>query len=133
MYSRNLKLLCLMFFIKAWKDVSPYARDFIDKLLVVDASVRLTASQAMKHQWIVNTVPTAGSRNLRRTPSSNKNLTERHSTRSSDKSTRSSRSNRSAHSLRSEHRRVDPHEIDALHRDPEFQAELSSLSGTSRG
>ena len=114
---------------QAWKDVSTQARDFIDKLLVVDASVRLTAAQALKHPWMTTTT-TSNSRLMRRTCS--KNLMERQSTRSSDKSTRSSRSNRSAHSLRSEHRRVGPEEIDALHRDPEFQAELSSLSGTSQ-
>jgi len=114
---------------QAWKDVSVQARDYIDKLLVVDAGIRLTALQALKHPWMTTT--TSNSRLLRRTVS--KNLMERQSTRSSDKSTRSSRSNRSAHSLRSEHRRVGPEEIDALHRDPEFQAELSSLSGMSHG
>lgn len=121
----NCILLCVS---QAWKDVSAQARDFIDKLLVVDASVRLTAVQALKHPWMTTTT-TSNSKLLRRTIS--KNLMERQSTRSSDKSTRSSRSNRSAHSLRSEHRRVGPEEIDALHRDPEFQAELSSLSGAS--
>jgi len=114
---------------QAWKDVSPQARDFIDKLLVVDAGIRLTAVQALKHPWMTTTA-TSNSKLLRRTIS--KNLMERQSTRSSDKSTHSSRSNRSAHSLRSEHRRVGSEEIDALHRDPEFQAELSSLSGTSQ-
>jgi protein serine kinase H len=112
----------------AWKDVSAAAREFIDKLLVVDASVRLTAVQALRHHWLTAPLST---KNPRRGAS--KSQMEHQSTRSSDKSTRSSRSNRSAHSLRSEHRRVDPDEIDALHRDPEFQAELSSLSGASRG
>jgi len=122
---------CMLYTVsQAWKDVSAQARDYIDKLLVVDASVRLTAVQALKHPWMT-TATTSNSRLLRRTVS--KNLMERQSTRSSDKSTRSSRSNRSAHSLRSEHRRVGPEEIDALHRDPEFQAELSSLSGMSHG
>lgn len=124
---------CIQFHLfcmsQAWKDVSTQARDFVDKLLVVDASVRLTALQALKHPWMMTT--TSNSKLLRRTVS--KNLMERQSTRSSDKSTRSSRSNRSAHSLRSEHRRVGPEEIDALHRDPEFQAELSSLSSASHG
>lgn len=113
---------------EAWKDVSLCARDFIDKLLVVDASVRLTAVQALKHSWLTAASSTRSSRNPGK--GSRNHLGDYQSTKSSDKSTRSSRSNRSAHSLRSEHRRVDPAEIDALHNDPDFQAQLSSLSSS---
>ncbi len=72
----------------------------------------------------------SSNKNLHRTIS--KNLLERQSTRNSvksAKSTKSNKSNKSLRSLRSEHRRVMPEEIDELHRDPEVQAELSSLSG----
>jgi protein serine kinase H len=114
-----------------WKDVSPLAKDFIDKLLVVDAAERITASQAMKHPWITTMAASSSNKNLHRTIS--KNLLERQSTRNSvksAKSTKSNKSNKSARSLRSEHRRVQPEEIDELHKDPEVQAELSSLNSS---
>ena len=34
-----------------WDPVSPQAKDFIKKLLVVNQDKRLTASQAMRHEW----------------------------------------------------------------------------------
>jgi len=37
-----------------WQGVSSSAIDFVKKLIVVDASTRLTASQALEHPWIVN-------------------------------------------------------------------------------
>jgi protein serine kinase H len=113
-----------------WKDVSPLAKDFIDKLLVLDVSQRMTSPQALKHPWVTTMAASSSNKNLHRTIS--KNLLERQSTRNSvksAKSTKSTKSNRSNKSLRSEHRRVMPEEIDELHRDPEVQAELSSISG----
>lgn len=35
-----------------WDDVSDQAKDFIDHLLVLDPQKRLTADQALQHQWI---------------------------------------------------------------------------------
>jgi len=35
-----------------WNDISKEAKDLIQKLLVVDAKKRLTATQALKHAWI---------------------------------------------------------------------------------
>ncbi|PWN17990.1 putative calmodulin-dependent protein kinase type 1 [Microstroma glucosiphilum] len=35
-----------------WQGVSPSARDFINKLLTVDPSKRMTASEALEHQWL---------------------------------------------------------------------------------
>ena len=115
-----------------WKDVSPLAKDFIDKLLIIDANDRIIASEALKHPWITTMAASSSNKNLHRTIS--KNLLERQSTRNSvksAKSTKSNKSNKSARSLRSEHRRVMPEEIDELHRDPEVQAELSSLNSSS--
>jgi serine/threonine protein kinase len=37
---------------KYWEHVSAEAKDFISKLLVVEPSKRLTASQAMRHKWV---------------------------------------------------------------------------------
>jgi len=37
-----------------WEKVSRKARDFVEKLLVVRANLRLTAPDALKHDWIVN-------------------------------------------------------------------------------
>ncbi|GFO25451.1 serine/threonine-protein kinase h1 homolog [Plakobranchus ocellatus] len=112
-----------------WKDVSPLAKDFIDKTLVLDPMERLGAVQASKHPWLLQSAAQASSRNLHRTIS--QNLLQRQSQRAnstkSSKSTRSNKSNRSGHSLRSDRRRVQPEEIDELHKDPEVQADLASL------
>jgi len=35
-----------------WTDVSASAKDFIDKLLVVDVTKRMTASHALEHPWL---------------------------------------------------------------------------------
>lgn len=37
-----------------WEGVSNLAIDFVRKLLVVDPSLRLTASEALEHEWIAN-------------------------------------------------------------------------------
>ncbi len=129
------KSILLFLFLQHWKDVSGLAKDFINRLLVLDPSERMTASQALKHAWLTTSAASSSNKNLHRTIS--KNLLERQSTRNSvksaksTKSTKSNKSNRSARSLRSEHRRVMPEEIDELHKDPEVQAELSSLGGGS--
>ena len=119
-------------FLQHWKDVSPQAKDFIEKLLVVDPRDRHTAAHCLKHAWIVTYASSSSNKNLHRTIS--QNLLQRQSQRAnstksakSTKSTKSNRSNKSAKSLRSQHGRVQPEEIDELHKDPEIQAELSSL------
>jgi len=40
-----------------WTDITKEAKDFIGKLLVVDAKQRLSATTALKHPWIVNGGP----------------------------------------------------------------------------
>ncbi|KAK7114645.1 serine/threonine-protein kinase H1 homolog [Littorina saxatilis] len=113
-----------------WKDVTSLAKDFIDKTLVVDPNERMTAAKAIRHPWIASGAASSSQKNLHRTIS--QNLLQRQSTRGnstkSTKSNKSNKSNRSGHSLRSDRRRVQPEEIDELHKDPEVQAELASLS-----
>lgn len=120
----------MLFVLQHWKDVTSLAKDFIDKTLVVDPNERLTASKAINHPWLASGASSASQKNLHRTISHN--LLQRQSTRGnstkSAKSTKSNKSNRSGHSLRSDRRRVQPEEIDELHKDPEVQAELASLS-----
>lgn len=109
--------------------MTPFAKEFIDRLLIVDPDQRMTSDEALNHQWLTN-ANAAGSKNLHRTIS--QNLIHRQSIRSSKsakstRSTKSNKSNRSGRSLRSEHRRVMPEEIDELLRDPEVQADLMSI------
>lgn len=93
---------------------------------------RLTSQQCLKHPWILTHAATASNKNLHRTISQNllqRRSTHANSTKSakSSRSTKSNKSNKSARSLRSEHRRVQPEEIEELLKDPEVQADLASL------
>lgn len=38
---------------KYWKNVSAKAKDFVQKLLVLDTSKRLTAEKALRHPWML--------------------------------------------------------------------------------
>ncbi|KAF6031392.1 PSKH1 [Bugula neritina] len=114
-----------------WKDISNLAKDFIDKLLVLDANERMTAAQALTHPWLTSNAAGSSNINLHRTISHNlihRQQSTRANSTKSNRSNRSSKSNRSNRSLRSEHRRVLPEEIEQLHKDPEFVAELTSIS-----
>ncbi|XP_064786069.1 serine/threonine-protein kinase H1 homolog [Oncorhynchus masou masou] len=80
-----------------WPSVSNLAKDFIDRVLTVDSSERLTAGQALKHPWIVSMAASSSMKNLQRSISQNllKRASSRcHSTKSAQ-STRSSRSTKS--------------------------------------
>ncbi|XP_074644782.1 serine/threonine-protein kinase H1 homolog [Tubulanus polymorphus] len=110
-----------------WKDVSNLAKDFIDRLLVLDPNERLTADQCICHPWIVTHAAASSNKNLHKTIS--QNIMHRNSTRAN--STKSVKSNKSARSLRSDNHRVQPEEIDELHRDPEVQADIESLHNYS--
>lgn len=41
----------------AFSEISDLAKDFIDQLLVLDASKRMSADEALKHKWIVEGPP----------------------------------------------------------------------------
>lgn len=109
-----------------WRDISQSARDFVDSLLVVDPTKRLTAQQALRHSWLVDP-PCSGSSSA--SGSKDNNTCSNQQTSSS--SATSSRSGRSVRSFKSEKRhrkRVCAEEIEQLHKDPEVRAELSSLA-----
>ncbi|XP_014769309.1 serine/threonine-protein kinase H1 homolog [Octopus bimaculoides] len=100
-----------------WKHVSNMAKDFIDRLLVLEPKERMTSSQAIAHAWLRSHGNQSSYRNLQHTNSSN----------STQSSKSSNKSNRSGRSLRSEHRHVHPEEIEELHRDPEILADIASM------
>ena len=47
-----------------WGDISLEGKDFIKKLLQLDARKRLSAVEALKHPWITNQVKTRFSQKL---------------------------------------------------------------------
>ena len=90
----------LLISLQPWKDISPAAKDFIDKLLVVNVSERMSAVVALKHPWIISNAASSSLKNLQKSISHN--WLKRTSTRSrSTKSAQSRRSNRSKGSSRS--------------------------------
>jgi len=42
------------FSMPIWETVSDGAKDFVDKVLVIDPKFRMDATEALKHEWIVN-------------------------------------------------------------------------------
>lgn len=96
-----------------WPSVSNLAKDFIDRVLTVDPSERLTAGQALKHPWVVSMAASSSMKNLQRCIS--QNLLKRASSRcQSTKSAQSTRSSRSSKSGRA--RRVREKELRELNR-----------------
>ncbi|RXN18206.1 serine threonine- kinase H1-like protein [Labeo rohita] len=96
-----------------WPSVSNLAKDFIDRVLTVDPTERLTAGQALKHPWIVSMAASSSMKNLQRSIS--QNLLKRASSRChSTKSAQSTRSSRSTKSSKA--RRVREKELRELNR-----------------
>ncbi|KAG2470209.1 serine/threonine-protein kinase H1 homolog [Polypterus senegalus] len=94
-----------------WPSVSNLAKDFIDRVLTVDPNERMSASQAIKHPWIVTMAASSSMKNLHRSIS--QNLLKRASSRcQSTKSAQSTRSSRSTKSNKS--RRVRERELREL-------------------
>ncbi|XP_054909238.1 serine/threonine-protein kinase H1 homolog [Poeciliopsis prolifica] len=93
-----------------WPSVSNLAKDFVERILTVDPSERLTAGQALKHPWIVSMAAASSMKNLQRCIS--QNLLKRASSRC--QSTKSSQSNRSTKSNKA--RRVREKELRELNR-----------------
>ncbi|EDO35611.1 predicted protein [Nematostella vectensis] len=74
-----------------WDDVTDMAKDFINKLIVYEPEMRLTAEQGIKHPWIASSAATSSLKNLHKSIS--QNLLK--SRGNSAKSNRSQKSNRS--------------------------------------
>lgn len=106
-------VIFLLSSLQPWPSVSNLAKDFIDRVLTVDPSERLTAGQALKHPWIVSMAASSSMKNLQRCIS--QNLLKRASSRcQSTKSAQSTRSSRSSKSGRA--RRVREKELRELNR-----------------
>nr|XP_051700563.1 serine/threonine-protein kinase H2 [Oryctolagus cuniculus] len=82
-----------------WPSISHLAKDFIDKLLMLEASHRMSASQALDHPWVITMAAGASMKNLQRVIS--RNLMRRASPHS--QSPGSAQSSKSGHSQKSRH------------------------------
>ncbi|MEQ2250981.1 Serine/threonine-protein kinase H1 [Ilyodon furcidens] len=93
-----------------WPSVSNLAKDFVERILTVDPSERLTAGQAIKHPWIISMAASSSMKNLQRCIS--QNLLKRASSRC--QSTKSAQSCGSTKSNKA--RRVREKELRELNR-----------------
>lgn len=88
-----LYLVCHTFlcsFPQPWASVSNLAKDFIQRLLLLDPTIRLTADQAIQHPWVVTMAASSSMRNLHRSISQNlRQRMSRSSMRCSSRSTSS--------------------------------------------
>ncbi|XP_012499117.1 PREDICTED: serine/threonine-protein kinase H2 [Propithecus coquereli] len=82
-----------------WPSISHLAKDFIDKLLILEASHRMSACQALDHPWVVATAAGSSMKNLQRAIS--RNLMQRASSHS--QSPGSAQSSKSCCSHKSRH------------------------------
>lgn len=109
----NIDHCFFVVFFQPWPSVSNLAKDFVERILTVDPSERLTAGQALKHPWIVSMAASSSMKNLQRCIS--QNLLKRASSRChSTKSAQSTRSSRSTKSNKA--RRVREKELRELNR-----------------
>ncbi|XP_043458181.1 serine/threonine-protein kinase H2 [Prionailurus bengalensis] len=54
-----------------WPNISHLAKDFIDKLLILEASQRMSAGQALDHPWVITRAAGCSMKNLQRVISRN--------------------------------------------------------------
>ncbi|XP_019134927.1 serine/threonine-protein kinase H1 [Larimichthys crocea] len=77
-----------------WPSVSNLAKDFIQRLLLLDPATRLTADQAIRHPWVVTMAASSSMRNLHQSISQNlRQRTSRCSSRCLSRTTSSGNSN----------------------------------------
>ena len=55
----NIQMGKFEFHPKEWSNISPQAKDLIQRLLVKDAKKRLSAHDVMNHEWLANNYNTA--------------------------------------------------------------------------
>lgn len=115
------------FSFQAWKDVSDSAKQFIDKLLVVDPEKRMTAEQAVKDPWIASSAASSSCKNLHRSVSQNwlKSSSRLNSARS-NASQNSNKSVKSGRSVLSLTRRAN---CATISQDPSLISALTSTQG----
>ncbi|PFX16796.1 serine/threonine-protein kinase H1-like [Stylophora pistillata] len=122
---------------EAWKDVSEQAKNFIDKLLVVDPGKRMTADQALRDPWIALSVASSSLKDLHRSFSQNwlksssrlnsaksnasQNWVKSGSRMSSAKSNASQNSTRSLRSGRCKQKNSSPLPLDTTAQSDEFK------------
>lgn len=96
-----------------WNDVSNLAKDFINKLLLLEPEKRMTAEEGLKHPWITSLKASSTFKNLHGSFCSNwlKSSTSRLNSAKSNRSKRSSKSSRSGKSVLSKHRSSAPSKI----------------------
>ncbi|XP_011792483.1 PREDICTED: serine/threonine-protein kinase H2 [Colobus angolensis palliatus] len=82
-----------------WPSISHLAKDFIDKLLILEAGHRMSAGQALDHPWVINMAAGSSMKNLQRAIS--RNLMQRASPHS--QSPGSAQSSKSHYSHKSRH------------------------------
>ncbi|KAI4891750.1 hypothetical protein NFI96_030068 [Prochilodus magdalenae] len=89
---------------KPWSFVSNQAKDFIERLLVLNPEQRMTAEQALKHPWLVTMAASSSNRNLHRPISQNLRQRASRASARSNSSSGSARGSRCATSHRSHSR-----------------------------
>ncbi|PNI84808.1 PSKH2 isoform 1 [Pan troglodytes] len=82
-----------------WPSISHLAKDFIDKLLILEAGHRMSAGQALDHPWVITMAAGSSMKNLQRAIS--RNLMQRASPHS--QSPGSAQSSKSHYSHKSRH------------------------------
>ncbi|KAG8520408.1 Serine/threonine-protein kinase H2 [Galemys pyrenaicus] len=81
-----------------WPNVSHLAKDFIDKLLILEANHRMSAGQALDHPWVMTMAAGSSTKNLQRVIS--QNLMKRASPHSQSPGSAQPSKSRPSHKLR---------------------------------
>lgn len=88
-------MLFFYFSSQPWPSISHLAKDFIDKLLILEAGHRMSAGQALDHPWVITMAAASSMKNLQRVIS--RNLMRRASPHSESPGSAQSSRSRSYH------------------------------------
>lgn len=109
------------------------AKEFIDRLLVVEAEKRMTSEEALQHQWIKSFAASSSFKNLHGSISSNwLKSSSRLNSANSNQSKRSNRSSRSEKSVLSRHRKTIPSQTTIIQRHAHVDKKAKSSKEASR-